>query len=130
MKSQRLRFHYRVTSAAGSLTNRELVAAWESAIRQAGFSLAYSEGRRPSPQIALAAPLPLGVTSDFELADVYLAQAADPAVVLRVLGAHLVSVAAVATHLDRHEGSSSDFVGGHQVRAARAIRVLQVAARK
>lgn len=89
MKAQRLRFRYRVTSAAGSLSNRDLVAAWEAALRDAGFSLAYSEGRRPSPQIALAAPLPLGVTSDFELADVYLAKPVNPGAVLRSVGAHL-----------------------------------------
>jgi len=89
MKAQRLRLRYRVTSAAGSLSNRDLVAAWEAAVRDAGFALAYSEGKRPSPQIALAAPLPLGVTSDFELADIFLAQPADPAALLQTVGAHL-----------------------------------------
>jgi radical SAM-linked protein len=89
MKAQRLRVRYRVTSTAGSLSNRDLVAAWEAAVRDAGFSLAYSEGKRPSPQVALAAPLPLGVTSDFELVDIYLAQSADPARLLGAVAAHL-----------------------------------------
>ena len=89
MKVQRLRFQYRVTSGAGSLSNRDLVAAWEAAVRNAGFAVAYSEGKRASPQIALAAPLPLGVTSDCELADVYLEQRADPTTLLASLPAHL-----------------------------------------
>jgi radical SAM-linked protein len=89
MKAQRLRLRYRVTSSAGSLSNRDLVAAWEAAVSNAGFSLAYSEGKRPSPQIALAAPLPLGVTSDFELADIYLAEPADPTEVMLAVRAHL-----------------------------------------
>ena len=89
MKAQRLRFQYRVTSAAGSLSNRDLVAAWETAVRGAGFALAYSEGKRASPQVALAAPLPLGVTSDCELADIYLERPADPIALLAALGAHL-----------------------------------------
>jgi radical SAM-linked protein len=78
VKAQRLRVLYRLATAACGMSNRELVTAWESAVRDASYALSYSEGRRPSPQVALAAPLPLGVTSDGELADIFLEQATDP----------------------------------------------------
>ncbi len=74
MKAQRLRIRYRVTAEGSGLSQRELVNAWEQAAQAAGLPLAYSEGKRPGPQISLAAPLPQGVTSDWELADVYLAE--------------------------------------------------------
>ena len=85
MKAQRLRFRYRVTARAGNPGNRDLVSAWEVAIRQAGLPLSYSEGKRRSPQIALAAPLPLGVTSDCEMADVFLEKPVDPPAALVLL---------------------------------------------
>jgi radical SAM-linked protein len=47
--------------------------ALERAIRRAGIDIAYSEGFSPHPQISLAAPLPVGVTSRGELMDVFLA---------------------------------------------------------
>ena len=73
MKAQRLRFRYSLGRAACHLGQRDLVAGWEQACKAAGLSLAYSEGRRPAPQISIAAPLPQGVTSDCELLDVVLA---------------------------------------------------------
>jgi radical SAM-linked protein len=67
--------------------NRDLVRAWEAAL--SGYPLAYSEGRRRSPQIALAAPLPVGVTSDCELVDIFLEEAVDPSSVLTAVPARL-----------------------------------------
>jgi radical SAM-linked protein len=52
--------------------------SWERALRRAGIPLAYSEGFSPGPRLALAAPLPVGVTSSGELMDVYLAQRVAP----------------------------------------------------
>jgi radical SAM-linked protein len=89
VKAQRLRIRYRVTGVACTVSARDLVAAWETAVRNAGFALAYSEGRRPSPQIALAAPLPLGVTSDCEIVDICLEEPADPDTVLSEIRAGL-----------------------------------------
>jgi radical SAM-linked protein len=67
------------------MSNRDLVLLWEQALTRAGFSVSRSEGKRPSPQIALAAPLPLGVTSECELVDVFLSLPADPEPVLVAL---------------------------------------------
>ncbi len=79
MKAQRLRVRYRVSEAAATLTHRELMSAWAEGCAAAGLSLAYSQSKRPSPQISLAVPLPLGVTSDCELIDLFLTERADPA---------------------------------------------------
>lgn len=78
MKAQRLRFRYSLGPAACNLGQRDLVAAWEQACKAAGLSLAYSEGKRPAPQLSIAAPLPQGVTSDCELLDVVLALCVSP----------------------------------------------------
>lgn len=84
MKVQRLRFSYRVIGPACTLSHRQLIAAWENALNQAGLSLAYSEGKRPAPQVSIASLLPMGVSSEAELVDVFLAQRTEP---LRALAA-------------------------------------------
>lgn len=78
MKAQRLRVRYRVSAAASSLAHRELMRAWEDAAAAAGLSLAYSQAKRPTAQISIAALLPLGVTSDYELLDLSLTDRVDP----------------------------------------------------
>ena len=44
---------------------------WQRALHRAGITLAYSEGFSPHPRISLAAPLPVGVTSEAELMDIF-----------------------------------------------------------
>ncbi len=82
MKAQRLRFRYRITPEARGLGQRDLARAWEEAVVAANLPLAHSEGKRSGALIQIAAALPQGVTSDGELADVYLERAVDPSVVL------------------------------------------------
>lgn len=89
MKAQRLRFHYRVTSEGWVLTQRELIEAWEKAVREAGLALAYSEGKRKTAQISVAAPLPQGVTSDGELVEVFLSERVEPRQALEALRGRL-----------------------------------------
>ena len=54
------------------LSHLDLMRLWERAFRRAGIPLAYSQGFTPHPRISLAAPLPIGVTSEAELMDVWL----------------------------------------------------------
>ncbi len=89
MKVQRLRFRYRLTADAGAMGHRDIAAAWESAMKAAGLPLAQSEAKRPAPLISLAAPLPMGATSDCEIADVFLECRVDPASALERVGQHL-----------------------------------------
>ena len=78
MKAQRLR----VTFARGDLlryiTHLDLMRSWERALKRAAVPLAYSEGFTRHPQIALAAPLPVGATAEGELMDVFLEQPLPP----------------------------------------------------
>ena len=78
MKVQRLRIRYSLGAEATNLGQRELASAWEQACRTAALPLAYSEGKRPSPLLAIAAPLPQDVTSDCELLDLVLSERTDP----------------------------------------------------
>ncbi len=78
MKLQRLRLTFARGEEAKELSHLETMRALAQAMRTAGLPLAYSEGRRPTAQISIAAPLPVGVTSSCELADVYLSERVEP----------------------------------------------------
>jgi radical SAM-linked protein len=78
-KVQRLRLTFARGDEAKELSHLEVVHALERAMREAGLPLAYSESRRPTAQISVAAPLPVGVTSTCELADVFLSARVAPA---------------------------------------------------
>ncbi|MBI2914248.1 MAG: DUF2344 domain-containing protein [Chloroflexi bacterium] len=97
MKAQRLRVRYGVAPPASSLSQRELLRAWQDAAAAAGLPLAYSQAKRPTPQISIAAPLPLAVTSDCELLDLFLTDRVDPADALaRLRGALPAGLEAIA----------------------------------
>ena len=51
---------------------------WERALHRAQIPLAYSAGFSPHPRLSLAAPLPVGVTSEAELMDVFVARWVSP----------------------------------------------------
>jgi len=95
---QRLRLTFAKTAAMKFSGHLDLHRAWERTLRRAGLPLAYSEGFNPQPKIQLASALPLGFTSECEVADVWLEtsqnldaaraaleQAIPPGIVLRVV---------------------------------------------
>jgi radical SAM-linked protein len=67
---QRLRIRFRRGPEVRFISHLDIVRLWQRTLRRAGVSLAYSEGFSPHPQISLAAPLPVGVTSEAELMDI------------------------------------------------------------
>jgi len=79
MKAQRMRVTFARDEEAKYITHLDLMRSWERALRRAEIPVAYSEGFSPHPQIAMAAPLPVGVTSEVELMDVFLEQVMAPA---------------------------------------------------
>lgn len=85
MRAQRLRLTFVRGDEVRELSHRETMRALEQAMREAGLPLAYSEGRRPTAQISIGAPLPLGVTSACELADVFLSERMEPSRFLAAL---------------------------------------------
>lgn len=88
MKAQRLRLRYAVTDAC-QMSHRELLSDWERATKEAGIALAYSEGKRPAPQMSVGALLPQGVTSDDEVMDVFVSERVDPITALERLRGRL-----------------------------------------
>jgi len=86
---------------------------WERVLRRAKLNIAYTQGFNPGPRINLASPLPLGVSSEQELADFWfidipdliefckrINHAAPPG--MRVLTAEVVplSIPALQTRVD------------------------------
>lgn len=75
---QRLRLKFSREEPVKFLSHLDLSRLWERALRRAGVPLAYSEGFTLHPRISLAAPLPVGVTSEAELMDVFLTRHMSP----------------------------------------------------
>lgn len=78
MKVQRMRVTFARGESVKYITHLDLMRFWERALRRANVPIAYSEGFSPHAQISLAAPLPVGTTSEAELMDVFLAERITP----------------------------------------------------
>ncbi len=71
-KALRLRLHFAKTEPMRYTGHLDVQRAWERTFRRAALPVKYSEGFTPHPRFHLAAALPLGCTSRYELADVWL----------------------------------------------------------
>ena len=72
MKTQRWRITFAKTEAMRYTGHLDLILTWERTFRRSGLPLSYSEGFNPRPVFNLAAPLPLGYTSQGEIGDFWL----------------------------------------------------------
>ncbi len=97
MKVQRLRITFTRGEAAKYITHLDVMRFWERALRRAGLPVAYSEGFSPHAQIALAAPLPVGTTSDAELMDVFMAERIAPKTLIQQLSPQLPAGIAIVS---------------------------------
>lgn len=70
----RIRITFSKTEAMRYTGHLDLHRAWERTFRRAALPIAYSQGFHPQPKFSLAAALPLGFTSECELADAWLAE--------------------------------------------------------
>lgn len=72
------RYRYRITftkdEAQRFTSHLDLHRAWGRLLRRAGLPLLYSKGFNPRPRIQLSTALPLGCTSEHELADIWLTE--------------------------------------------------------
>ncbi len=68
----RLRITFAKTVEMRYTGHLDLHRTWERTFRRANLPLAYTQGYHPQPRIQLACALPLGFTSDCEVADVWL----------------------------------------------------------
>ena len=75
---QRLRIRLSRGQEIKFISHLDIIRLWERALRRVQIPLAYSEGFSPHPRISLAAPLPVGVTSEAELMDIFCTQWVSP----------------------------------------------------
>ncbi len=85
MKVQRIRVTFARGETTKYITHLDLMRFWERALRRAELPVAYSEGFSPHAQLAMAAPLPVGTTSDAELMDVFMAESIAPKTLIQSL---------------------------------------------
>ena len=82
---QRLRLTFSKGEEVKYVGHLDLHNAWERAFRRARLPLAHSQGYNPRPRFQIAAALPVGVTGQAELLDVWLDERLEPGDVLRRL---------------------------------------------
>jgi len=68
----RIRAIFAKTEPMRYTSHLDLYRAWERLLRRAAVQLVFSQGYNPRPKIQLAAPLPLGITSQAEIIDFWL----------------------------------------------------------
>jgi radical SAM-linked protein len=71
---QRWRVVYRRGEAAAGLAQRGELEAWEEAVAGSGLQVAVTGGPHPRPRLAMAPPLPAGLTGERELLDILLVE--------------------------------------------------------
>ncbi len=75
---QRLRVRFRRGQEVKFISHLDIMRLWQRVLQRAGMPLTYSEGFSPHPQISLAAPLAVGVTSEAELMDIFCTKWVSP----------------------------------------------------
>lgn len=75
---QRIRLIFSKGGAARFISHLDLARTLERALNRAKIPVAYTQGFNRRPRMQMATALPLGYTSEFELADVLLAEKIEP----------------------------------------------------
>ncbi|WP_420641846.1 TIGR03936 family radical SAM-associated protein [Candidatus Leptofilum sp.] len=76
---QRLRLIFSKGGAARFISHLDLARTLERALNRAKIPVAYTQGFNRRPRMQMATALPLGYTSEYELADVLLTEKMEPA---------------------------------------------------
>lgn len=76
---QRLRLTFSKTGPTRFIGHLDLARTLERSLNRARIPVAYTQGFNQRPRMQLAMALPLGFTSECELADIWLTQLLDPA---------------------------------------------------
>lgn len=84
-----LRFKYTRGEEVKFISHLDLLRVFERAIRRAGLPIEHSEGYNPRPKIVFALPLPVGVTSEAEYADITLTGEYPSGDFIRILNSQL-----------------------------------------
>ena len=75
---QRLRLIFSKGGAARYISHLDLARTLERALNRAKIPVAYTQGFNRRPRMQMATALPLGYTSEYELADILLAERMEP----------------------------------------------------
>jgi radical SAM-linked protein len=75
---QRLRLTFSKNGPARYIGHLDLARTMERSLNRAQVPIAYSQGFNRRPRLSFAAALPLGYTSEYELADIWLQEEMDP----------------------------------------------------
>lgn len=75
---QRIRLTFGKRGPARYISHLDLARALERALNRSRLPVAYTQGYNPRPRLQFASALPLGFTSDCELADVWLEERVAP----------------------------------------------------
>ncbi len=75
---QRLRLTFRKVGPTRYIGHLDLARTLERSLNRAQIPIAFTQGFNRRPRMALAVALPLGYTSDGEMADIWLTQAMQP----------------------------------------------------
>ncbi len=86
MEKWRYRIRFQKTERMRYTGNLDLHLALERSFRRAKLPLLYSQGYNPRPRINLASALPLGITSQEEIADIWLEEQIDEGKIKKALG--------------------------------------------
>ena len=82
---QRLRIVFRKDGPTRFIGHLDLARTLERMLNRAQIPLAYTQGYNPRPRMQLAIALPLGFTSECEIADIWLLERIDPKTALLAL---------------------------------------------
>lgn len=88
---QRLRISFSRAEEVKYISHLDLMRLWERALHRAAIPMAYSQGFSPHPKISMAAPLPIGVTSEGEVMDIMLRKRVSPYFFIKVVSEQLPS---------------------------------------
>jgi radical SAM-linked protein len=86
---QRLRVKFGRGQELEYISHLDLMRLWERALRRAGMPIAYSQGFNPRPRLSIAAPLPIRVTSEGDLIDIFLERRASISFFTKAVAAQL-----------------------------------------
>lgn len=75
---QRLRIKFSRGPEVKFISHLDIVRLWQRSFNRAGIEIAYSTGFTPHPRISLASPLPIGITSEAELMDIFCIKGVAP----------------------------------------------------
>jgi radical SAM-linked protein len=76
--TQRLRLTFSKTGPTRFIGHLDLALTLERALNRARIPVAYTQGFNPRPRMQMAAALPLGFTSECEMADIWLMETMEP----------------------------------------------------